>query len=66
MSIHVANRRSNAETIRKKCDDPVMIDVTSHGIEPWVRFSPFYPHSDISVPSHLVRSAQVWWEYGKP
>ena len=27
-----------------------MIDVTSKGPDPWVKFSPFYPHYDIPVP----------------
>jgi hypothetical protein len=28
----------------------VALDVTSHGAEPWVRLSPFYPHGGIPVP----------------
>jgi hypothetical protein len=27
-----------------------LIDVTSRGPQPWVRFSPFYPHGDLLVP----------------
>lgn len=37
-----------------------MIDVTSHGPEPWVRLSPFYPHGGIPVPlTPGVTSASV-------
>jgi hypothetical protein len=38
----------------------VVLDVTSRGEEPWVRFSPFYPHGDIPVPfSDGVTGASV-------
>ena len=45
MQIEVASKR-------RKVDRPgaVVIDVTSRGPEPWVRFSPFYPHGGIPVP----------------
>jgi Family of unknown function (DUF6939) len=40
--------------------DVVPIDVTSRGPEPWVRFSPFYPHGGIPVPlSPGAESASV-------
>src|SRR5262249_32317622 len=30
--------------------DAAIVDVTSRGSQPWVRFSPFYPHGGIPVP----------------
>ena len=50
MPIHVRSRRVKAATIEKGLDSPVILDVTSNGEEPWLRFSPFYPHGGIPVP----------------
>ena len=50
-SIHVASRRKKPATIQKEFgEDCVIIDVTSKAEQPWVKFSPFYPHGDIPVP----------------
>ncbi|WP_419724253.1 DUF6939 family protein, partial [Mycolicibacterium mageritense] len=35
----------------------VIHDVTSRGPEPWVKFSPFYPHGGIPVPFTPGRTA---------
>ncbi|MFI6098001.1 DUF6939 family protein [Lentzea sp. NPDC051213] len=45
MQIEVASKR-------RKVHRPgsLVIDVTSRGPQPWVRFSPFYPHGGIPVP----------------
>jgi hypothetical protein len=32
MPIHIANRRTKAETLQKKFDEPVILDVTSRGL----------------------------------
>ncbi|WP_394613520.1 DUF6939 family protein [Lentzea sp. JNUCC 0626] len=45
MPIEVASKRRKV-----KRPDAVVIDVTSRGPDPWVRFSPFYPHGQIPVP----------------
>lgn len=45
MPIEVASRRRKV-----KRPDAVVVDVTSRGPDPWVRFSPFYPHGQIPVP----------------
>ena len=51
MTILVANRRSKPENLRKKHGEDIeIIDVTSKAGEPWVRFSPFWPHGSIPVP----------------
>jgi hypothetical protein len=58
MTVHVVNRRRNAVVARYP--EAVVVDVTSRGPEPWVRFSPFYPHGGIPVPySPGVESASV-------
>lgn len=49
--IVVANKKSNPENLRKKLGDDIeIIDVTSKAVEPWVHFSPFWPHGNIPVP----------------
>jgi O-acetyl-ADP-ribose deacetylase (regulator of RNase III) len=61
MPIEIASRRLKPETLNKRFGgDAVCLDVTSRGPEPWVRFSPFFPHGDIPVPlSPGVTSASV-------
>ncbi|GAA4249778.1 hypothetical protein GCM10022255_035260 [Dactylosporangium darangshiense] len=46
MDIRVAHHRSRAA----KTTVTTVVDVTSRGPHPWVRFSPFYPHGGIPVP----------------
>lgn len=50
MPLVVENRRTHLATLKKRYGDPVVLDVTSQGIEPWVRFSPFFPHGSIPIP----------------
>ncbi len=51
MPIIIANRRSKPENLQKKYGEDIeIIDVTSKAEEPWVRFSPFWPHGNIPVP----------------
>jgi hypothetical protein len=50
MKIVVESRRKKRATIEKAWPDALVADVTSKGEEPWVRFSPFYPHGGIPVP----------------
>lgn len=50
----VASRRTSPETVRSHYGASVrMLDITSRGPEPWVRFSPFYPQGEIPVPFSL-------------
>lgn len=53
MPLIIKSRRASMEKLSKAYPDAVIIDVTSRGCEPWVRFSPFYPHGDIPVPFSL-------------
>lgn len=51
MEIIIANRRSKPDNLRKKHGEDIeIIDVTSKADEPWVHFSPFWPHGNIPVP----------------
>ena len=50
-SIVVESRRRKRTSIEKAWPGSLIIDVTSKGEEPWVRFSPFYPHGGIPVPN---------------
>lgn len=49
-AIIVESRRKKATTLQKAYPDALLLDVTSKGEMPWVKFSPFYPHGNIPVP----------------
>lgn len=46
----LVSRRRSLEKVRLENPDAFIVDVTSKGPEPWVRFSPFFPHGGIPVP----------------
>jgi hypothetical protein len=46
----VKNRRSSADKLAREHPGAILLDVTSRGPAPWVRFSPFFPHGGIPVP----------------
>jgi hypothetical protein len=48
--IIVHSRRVAIERTKQKYPDAAIFDLTSHGVQPWLRFSPFYPHGNIPVP----------------
>ena len=50
MPITVDSRRKKAATLEKAHPNARLIDVTSRADQPWVRFSPFYPHGQLPVP----------------
>jgi hypothetical protein len=50
MSIIVESHRRRVENIQKDYPEATIIDVTSKDENPWVKFSPFYPHGNIPVP----------------
>lgn len=50
MTFLVVSRRMAPQTIHKRFGDVLLHDVTSRGPDPWMRFSPFYPHGNIPVP----------------
>lgn len=49
--------RHGLASLKRKHPDLTLVDVTSRGPQPWVRFSPFYPHGDIPVPFTPGRTA---------
>ena len=48
--IVVESRRKSPATLRSRYPQATILDVTSRGETPWVRSSPFFPHSGIPVP----------------
>jgi hypothetical protein len=65
MPITVESRRKRLTTIAKAWPGALILDVTSKGDEPWVRFSPFYPHGGIPVPNSpntFARSVEGLWQ----
>ena len=65
MPIAVESRRKKRATIEKTWPGALILDVTSKGEEPWVRFSPFYPHGGIPVPNSpgvFARSVEGLWQ----
>jgi O-acetyl-ADP-ribose deacetylase (regulator of RNase III) len=60
MPFTVASRRASTESLQRRFRTAMEIDVTSRAPEPWVRFSPFFPHGGIPVPfSTGVTAASV-------
>lgn len=63
-TITVESRRRKLANIEQAHPEAKVIDVTSKAAEPWVRFSPFYPHGGIPVPNSSGVTSQsvegVW------
>eukprot|EP00456_Euglypha_rotunda_P007808 TRINITY_DN1143_c0_g1_i3.p1 TRINITY_DN1143_c0_g1~~TRINITY_DN1143_c0_g1_i3.p1 ORF type:complete len:189 (+),score=29.10 TRINITY_DN1143_c0_g1_i3:13-579(+) len=57
-SIVVESRRKSLANLQKAWPEATLIDVTSKGPEPWVRFSPFWPHGGIPIPNSAGLEAQ--------
>lgn len=65
MSFVVASRRASPTSLQRRFGGAPIIDVTSRGPEPWVRFSPFYPHGGIPVPlspGYIAASVEGIWQ----
>lgn len=50
MPYFIAHHSTSPTTLQQRYGPVHIIDVTSRGAEPWMRFSPFYPHGGIPVP----------------
>jgi len=48
--VFLASRRMSLRSLQDNFGGCVVIDVTSRATEPWIRFSPFFPHEAIPVP----------------
>jgi hypothetical protein len=65
MIIVQSRRASSLERIQQQYPEAAIFDVTSRGSQPWIRFSPFYPHGDIPVPfspGHVSASVEGIWQ----
>jgi hypothetical protein len=65
MAIVVASRRKKRATIEKTWPGALILDVTSKGDEPWIHFSPFFPHGGIPVPNTpgvFAKSVEGLWQ----
>ena len=65
MAVVVESRRKRRATMEKAWPGALVLDVTSKGEEPWVRFSPFYPHGGIPVPNTpgtFAQSVEGLWQ----
>ncbi len=65
MPYAVASRRVPADKLYRQYPDSVLADVTSRGPEPWVAFSPFFPHGGIPVPfspGHYSMTVEGIWQ----
>ncbi len=63
--IEVQNRRRKIENIEKDYPNAVIIDVTSKGKMPMVKFSPFYPIGNIPIPfspNKFSQSVEGVWQ----
>lgn len=58
MTIHILHHSTKHASIEKRFPGAQIVDVTSKGLQPWVKFSPFYPHGSIPVPLTPGRTAQ--------
>ena len=65
MSILVESKRKKPETLLSLYPNACVVDVTSRGSHPWVKFSPFYPHRNIPVPlspGYVAASVEGIWQ----
>jgi hypothetical protein len=65
MPLVVESRRRKRTTVEKAWPGALILDVTSKGGQPWVRFSPFFPHGGIPVPGSpgvFGRSVEGIWQ----
>ena len=48
--IFVENKKKSLKNLEKNYPEAEIVDITSKADEPFVRFSPFYPHGNIPIP----------------
>ncbi len=56
--IVVESRRKKPAGVEARWLGAGIVDVTSKGVRPWVRFSPFYPHGGVPIPGTPAETAQ--------
>ncbi len=64
MPYFLDSRRKSASTLARAYPGATVIDVTSRGEEPWVRFSPFFAHGGIPIPmsAGTAQSVEGIWQ----
>jgi hypothetical protein len=65
MPVIIESRRKKPVTLAKLYAGALIADATSKGPEPWVRFSPFFPHGDIPIPNtpdRFAASVEGLWQ----
>jgi hypothetical protein len=65
MPVVIESRRKKLASVQKLWPGALVVDVTSKGPEPWVRFSPFLPHGGIPVPNSpgvFAQSVEGLWQ----
>lgn len=65
MAIIVESKRKKTETLAQQYPEAHILDVTSRGAQPWIKFSPFYPHGNIPVPlslGYVAASVEGIWQ----
>ena len=65
MSFLVESKRKKFETLTQLYPNARILDVTSRGSQPWIKFSPFYPHGTIPVPlspGYTAASVEGIWQ----
>lgn len=50
MPFVVRHKSTHRDSLAKRFPGAPIIDVTSRGPDPWVRFSPFHPHEGVPIP----------------
>ena len=50
LMIVIESKKKKMETLKKEYRDAMIIDVTSHAQDEFIKFSPFYPNGGIPVP----------------
>jgi len=48
--IYIENKKKKEATLLKRYPNALILDISSKGDLPWVKFSPFYPHGNIPIP----------------
>lgn len=63
--IYIESAKKSIKSLKKKYPTAKIIDVTSKGLEPWLKLSPFYPHKDIPIPfspGYFSASVEGIWQ----
>ena len=62
--IIIESKKKKMETLKKEYPDAMIIDVTSHAQDEFVKFSPFYPNGGIPVPftDDIAVSVEGIWQ----